>query len=69
MKIYAVGIVALTTLIYTTLGQNICGDDCVDVDPKGNFSCADQAKWGKCDEDWMSTCNCACGRCTIIIPP
>eukprot|EP01025_Chloroclados_australasicus_P028835 TRINITY_DN2859_c0_g2_i1.p1 TRINITY_DN2859_c0_g2~~TRINITY_DN2859_c0_g2_i1.p1 ORF type:complete len:718 (-),score=64.40 TRINITY_DN2859_c0_g2_i1:367-2376(-) len=41
-----------------------CPPGCEDVTPEGsNMTCAQQADWNKCDEEWMSTCQCSCGLC------
>ncbi len=40
------------------------GDACTDVAPDGQYTCAQQAGWGKCDEAWMAgKCDQSCGRC------
>jgi hypothetical protein len=37
---------------------------CTDVPPDAQFTCAEQAGWGKCGEAWMQgSCNASCGRC------
>jgi len=44
-------------------------DLCTDVPPDPNYSCDQQAKWGKCDEPWMDNyCNHTCGRCDSPAP-
>ncbi|KAJ3046444.1 hypothetical protein HK097_000854 [Rhizophlyctis rosea] len=38
--------------------------DCVDVAPDNEYTCAQQAEWGKCTEDWMAGwCKKSCGTC------
>eukprot|EP00727_Mastigamoeba_balamuthi_P001325 m51a1_g1119 putative non-processive endoglucanase (491) ;mRNA; f:176824-178552 len=38
---------------------------CTDVAPQGQYTCAQQASWGKCTESWMAGfCDKSCGRCT-----
>ncbi len=41
------------------------GDTCTDVPPAGSdYTCAQQAQWGKCGEPWMADfCDASCGRC------
>ncbi len=42
---------------------------CTDTPPDNNFSCAEQAGWGKCNESWMQGfCNQSCGRCAPEAP-
>jgi hypothetical protein len=37
---------------------------CTNTPPDDKYSCADQAKWGKCGEPWMKGhCDRSCGRC------
>jgi len=44
-----------------------CPFVCEDIPPPGGaVTCADQLKFGKCDEDWMlreSYCAATCERC------
>jgi len=40
---------------------------CCDVEPPGEFGCADQKAWDKCDESWMMQggyCRETCNRCS-----
>lgn len=40
------------------------GGGCTDTPPDNRYSCADQARWGKCDRAWMQGfCDKSCGRC------
>ncbi len=48
--------------------------ECVDIPPPpGEFTCEQQAGWGKCNEPWMQGyCNLTCGDCPgacVDIPP
>ncbi|KAJ3049056.1 hypothetical protein HK097_009907 [Rhizophlyctis rosea] len=58
-----------TTVRTTTTGGNTQpttqpGASCTDVAPSGDYTCAQQAGWGKCTESWMANyCNASCGRC------
>jgi hypothetical protein len=37
---------------------------CTDLPPPGDYTCAQQEGWGKCDEPWMEgKCDKTCGRC------
>ncbi len=37
---------------------------CTDIAPTPDYTCAEQAAWGKCKEDWMlKFCDKSCGRC------
>ena len=37
---------------------------CSNFAPSPSFTCSEQAKWGKCGEDWMlDFCHQSCGRC------
>ena len=39
-------------------------DTCSNVAPSKQFTCEQQASWGKCGEPWMNNfCNRSCGRC------
>jgi len=40
--------------------------ECCDLQPPGEFSCEEQVRWGKCEEDWVKSggfCRKACGLC------
>jgi hypothetical protein len=40
------------------------GGACDDVPPDGDYTCEEQAGWGKCGEPWMQGfCRASCGRC------
>lgn len=40
------------------------GAPCTDVAPSAEYTCAQQAGWGKCGEDWMQGfCDASCERC------
>jgi hypothetical protein len=42
---------------------------CTDEPPDEQYTCADQASWGKCNEEWMlDRCNLSCGRCSVTPP-
>ena len=46
------------------LAQGGGGDTCTNVAPSGDYTCSQQAAWGKCGEPWMADyCDLACGRC------
>eukprot|EP01023_Acetabularia_acetabulum_P061123 TRINITY_DN7376_c0_g1_i1.p1 TRINITY_DN7376_c0_g1~~TRINITY_DN7376_c0_g1_i1.p1 ORF type:complete len:480 (+),score=45.13 TRINITY_DN7376_c0_g1_i1:251-1690(+) len=54
----------LVTLFYQGLSVSACS--CEDKQVPDGFSCKQQAKWGKCDEDWIINsgyCKQSCGRC------
>lgn len=37
---------------------------CSDIPPPGDFTCEEQVKFGKCDEEWMEgLCEKTCGKC------
>lgn len=45
-------------------GGNSGGGACGDTPPNGDYSCAEQASWGKCGEAWMQGyCKSSCGTC------
>jgi hypothetical protein len=52
--------VALVALV----SANAYANDGSDVTPPGSqYSCSQQASWGKCGESWMQDyCNSSCGR-------
>ncbi len=38
--------------------------ECTDEPPDSNYTCTEQAGWGKCGEPWMADfCDLSCGRC------
>eukprot|EP01025_Chloroclados_australasicus_P027985 TRINITY_DN2770_c1_g2_i1.p1 TRINITY_DN2770_c1_g2~~TRINITY_DN2770_c1_g2_i1.p1 ORF type:complete len:850 (-),score=146.97 TRINITY_DN2770_c1_g2_i1:2694-5243(-) len=44
-------------------------DDCDDIPPPSDFSCKEQALWGKCDREWMTSgdfCRKTCGQCVSL---
>ncbi|CAG9461771.1 unnamed protein product [Pedinophyceae sp. YPF-701] len=44
----------------------VSGATCTDASPDPRFTCAQQAAWNKCGEDWMVSggfCAASCGRC------
>ncbi|MGK3969339.1 hypothetical protein WMF01_53195 [Sorangium sp. So ce1667] len=45
-------------------GTGTGGGTCSDTAPSSQYTCAQQASWGKCNESWMQGfCNRTCGRC------
>ncbi|MGK3984774.1 hypothetical protein WME99_17140 [Sorangium sp. So ce136] len=45
-------------------GTSTGGGTCSDTAPSSQYTCAQQASWGKCNESWMQGfCNRTCGRC------
>lgn len=47
-------------------GGGGCPAGCTDDAPSSKFTCADQKRFGKCDQNWMKAgkfCQCTCGRC------
>ncbi len=41
---------------------------CCDIEPPGDFGCADQLAWDKCEEAWMMEggfCRASCGHCSV----
>ncbi|WP_437811246.1 hypothetical protein [Sorangium sp. So ce1078] len=45
-------------------GTGTGGGTCADTPPSSQYTCAQQASWGKCNESWMQGfCNDTCGRC------
>eukprot|EP01025_Chloroclados_australasicus_P046384 TRINITY_DN5117_c0_g3_i1.p1 TRINITY_DN5117_c0_g3~~TRINITY_DN5117_c0_g3_i1.p1 ORF type:complete len:1025 (-),score=120.72 TRINITY_DN5117_c0_g3_i1:2564-5407(-) len=58
-------IILLWSLMCVTLAQK----DCVDVAPDDQYTCGEQASFGKCEQDWMiegNFCAAACGRCVSV---
>src|SRR5690606_24023166 len=46
-------------------GSTECVDEPV---PGDSYTCAEQAGWGKCDEEWMrGYCNLSCARCGDLV--
>eukprot|EP01024_Parvocaulis_polyphysoides_P050837 TRINITY_DN4963_c0_g1_i2.p1 TRINITY_DN4963_c0_g1~~TRINITY_DN4963_c0_g1_i2.p1 ORF type:complete len:434 (+),score=70.12 TRINITY_DN4963_c0_g1_i2:67-1302(+) len=55
------------------------GSGCTDVEPEGDYTCAQYKEWGRCWEPWIAAggyCECACaiaaaesGECTDVPPP
>eukprot|EP01023_Acetabularia_acetabulum_P006553 TRINITY_DN12723_c0_g1_i1.p3 TRINITY_DN12723_c0_g1~~TRINITY_DN12723_c0_g1_i1.p3 ORF type:complete len:332 (-),score=39.52 TRINITY_DN12723_c0_g1_i1:1055-2050(-) len=61
MTIVSVAIIILLFSLVEVLSE--CGSECIDIDPPGEYNCIEQAAFGKCSEEWMINCNCACDRC------
>eukprot|EP00887_Chlorella_sp_A99_P002661 scaffold6.g2661.t1 len=59
----------------STLASSVKSSSCSDIAPDTKFTCAEQAKFGKCDTDFIflgAFCLSSCGRCgggcTDVVP-
>ncbi len=46
-------------------GGTTTGEPCTDIAPSSDYTCEQQAGWGKCSEAWMQDyCDLSCARCS-----
>eukprot|EP01023_Acetabularia_acetabulum_P019520 TRINITY_DN1995_c0_g1_i6.p1 TRINITY_DN1995_c0_g1~~TRINITY_DN1995_c0_g1_i6.p1 ORF type:complete len:1103 (-),score=236.57 TRINITY_DN1995_c0_g1_i6:767-4075(-) len=61
-----------TVLLPSASAFSGSGSSCTDTPPDAKFTCADQAKFGKCESAWMISggfCARSCGRCDVVQAP
>eukprot|EP01025_Chloroclados_australasicus_P028649 TRINITY_DN283_c0_g1_i12.p1 TRINITY_DN283_c0_g1~~TRINITY_DN283_c0_g1_i12.p1 ORF type:complete len:809 (-),score=109.59 TRINITY_DN283_c0_g1_i12:2621-5047(-) len=59
----------ISTVHSISIQPQVEEEECIDITPPGNYTCEDQARFGKCLAEWMiegNFCQLTCGRCPQV---